>query len=202
MPNKKNYQPKKDRDALQVSFLPQEITDESKTITRHKKILVLILTSAVVIPFLIWIFLLIRINSIKSDIKAVETDIIETEKNSKAKVAEFEEVRALSNRIAPAKTILQKHTFWSNFFKSLEENTLADIVYNNLALDEKSVILTGIAKNYEIIARQMVSFKNAPFIKDIKVSGLAAQTSPKGEMIGVNFSFSVILNQDIFKPSL
>ena len=84
------------------------------------------------------------------------------------------EVGRVSSSIAAGKSILDKHLKQSDIFFLLEENTIPQIFYNsfNYSLDQKSLVLTGEAINYSIIASQADIFESLEKIEDAVFSSL------------------------------
>lgn len=198
---KKNlsYFKKEAKEAIQVSFLPKGAPDSPEVLKKRQGIVISVFFGVLIILILVWVLLLIRNSFLQVSISKAKDGTAKAEEAIKTNLQDFDYVRSLSARLAPAKQILEKHIFWTNFLKHLEENTLPDVTYGNIAVDEKNLVLSGTAKNYETAARQTLALRALPFIRNLKVSNLASRVSPKGEVLGVDFNLSANLDSSVFK---
>jgi hypothetical protein len=103
------------------------------------------------------------------------------------------------SQIANLQTLLQKHTFSSQFFSWLEQNTEANVYYRSLALTQGSqVALSGTASAEADINQQVAIFENSPEVSSVTVSNVTAPS-----LLGSGWSFSVtlIMNPSVFSAS-
>lgn len=111
------------------------------------------------------------------------------------------EITRFEDALGQLKKLLANRTYWSGFFGELEKNTIPEVTYVSMVSDASgNVSLTGIAKDYTAIGRELRLMEDAKnFAKNPTVSGASSVLSPTGEVIGVNFSLTFQINQDILK---
>jgi hypothetical protein len=103
------------------------------------------------------------------------------------------------SQIANLQTLLQKHTFSSQFFSWLEQNTEANIYYRSLALTQGSQIaLSGGASSEADVNQQVAIFENSPEVSSVTVSNV---TAPSLLGSGWTFSVTLIMNPSVFLAS-
>ncbi len=183
-----------------VSFLPQEKPAETGVSAYRKGMALIAFVAAVVLCGGVWAYYVTQGRSARGQIKVIERETAQLDLNLKQRSDEVRRVQALTRVIAPAKILFTRHILWSNFFRFVEEFALPDVKFISFSGDAKGAVLTGVAKDYETIARQMTAFKLSPSVKDIKVSGIASRVLSQGQMTGVNFTLTLALDEALFKP--
>lgn len=111
------------------------------------------------------------------------------------------EITQFESTLGQLKKLLGDRTYWSGFFGLLEKNTIPEVTYVSMVSDASgNISLTGVAKDYTSIGRELRLMEDAKdFAKKPAISGASSVLSPSGEVIGVNFSLTFQLNQDILK---
>ena len=109
-------------------------------------------------------------------------------------------VIAYKRKIDDFSTLLENHSFPSQFFKFLEDNTQSQIVFQSLNFDvpKNKVDLTGEADSFQTLQRQLLIFENSNFIKDVSLSDVGFIFSKNGKK-KVGFSLSLILSNNLLK---
>lgn len=186
--------------ALRVSFLPEEKVTGWNMVLRYKNLTALALIIILIILLVIWGFFVLTAQGLIKESAEINKNLSLTERRIEQKFGELEKIRAISARIAPAKNLLANHSFWTNFFEFLEKNTIQNITFKNIAADANGVIITGTAANYEAIARQILAFISLPVVKDLKISGIFTRISPKGEILGIDFTLNMQIDESLLKP--
>jgi hypothetical protein len=103
------------------------------------------------------------------------------------------------SQIANLQTLLQRHTFSSQFFSWLEQNTEANVYYHSLALTQgNQIALSGAASTEADINQQVAIFENSPEVSSVTISNVSAPS-----LIGNGWTFSVtlIMNPSVFSAS-
>lgn len=103
------------------------------------------------------------------------------------------------SQIANLQTLLQRHTFSSQFFSWLEQNTEANVYYRSLAMTQGGQIaLSGVAPTEADINQQVAIFENSPEVSSVAVSNVIAPS-----LLGSEWTFSVtlIMNPSVFLAS-
>lgn len=102
--------------------------------------------------------------NLTSEITQLQADLANFEKGKN-------EVAVLDQRLAGLKNLLDRHLFWSRLFVLLEQNTLNDVYYDNLSVDESgTVVLSAVAKNYLSLAQQIAVWQKQASVKEVDFS--------------------------------
>ncbi len=128
--------------------------------------------------------LLARIESIGKDLKIAEAD-----KN---------ELFNFQKKLKIAKTLLDRHVYWTNFFKFLENYTLPEVYFNNFSGDiNGNYVLDSRTTNYDNIAKQLIAFKQAGIVLSAQSQGgqILGQSQAGGE---IKFQLELSVDKKIF----
>lgn len=102
---------------------------------------------------------------------------------------EFAKVRNIGGVAGFAKNLVDAHLAAENIFETLEDTVIPEVALTHIAADGKGVIiLTGRAKDFSAVARQIRVWKEYREIKDIKVSGIQTVIGLQGKVEGVDFN--------------
>jgi len=183
---------------VRVSFLPGG-EEGPAAIAHRKKNVAVIFFGFALIGLLTWGGFVWRLKTLEGEIASIKQTTQQIEAGLQKGKGAIAEAQSVSAKITAAKALLPAHRFWTSFFQALQDNTLPEVAYQNIAADEKGVNLTATASSYEAVARQLIAFKGVPQIKDVKVSGLSVKLSPKGETQGVNFTLNLSVDSAIFR---
>jgi len=139
--------------------------------------------------------------------------IIQDEKiNEKIQVinklkASEERAKKLFDETKKIEIVLNNHIYWTNFFKALEESTLPNVYYKNLAATSNGAItLSAVTTDYLSVAKQLLVFQqDQEFIQDVKILG-----AKKEEIINddgttsqvISFNISLFLQPAVFTKKL
>lgn len=138
-----------------------------------------------------------KLKPLSNELTVVNADISSLE-------AQRTELLAFQSSLSNAKTLLDKHKYWSQFLEALERFTITDVAYINvISSQDGSITMAGFAKDYRAVGRQLVAFQQATeVISSASISSANAVLNPNGEVIGVNFSLSLKLQPNVlkFKP--
>ena len=103
------------------------------------------------------------------------------------------------SQIANLQTLLQRHTFSSQFFSWLEQNTEANVYYRSLALTQgDQIALSGAAATEADVNQQVALFENSPEVSSVTISNV---TAPSLLGNGWTFSATLIMNPSVFSAS-
>ncbi|MFH1233181.1 MAG: hypothetical protein V1649_00830 [Patescibacteria group bacterium] len=120
----------------------------------------------------------------------LEAQTAQTEKDIK-------EIIIFQNKLKAVGILLNNHTYWTNFFKFLEDNTIADVFYAGFSGDTNGKYTFGaMARNYASISRQINTMKANSDVISVKADG--GKIAGRGEASGVNFSLNLEINPNIF----
>ena len=115
--------------------------------------------------------------------------------------AQRTEFLAFQSKINNAKTLLDKHQYWSQFLSALEQATISDVSYINvIGSQDGNVTLAGFAKDYRAVGRQLLAFQSAKdVVASASISSANAVLNPNGEVSGVNFTVSLKIQPSVLK---
>lgn len=105
--------------------------------------------------------------------KALSERIIDLNKMIEPLEEYAKEIFIIQKRIGLASELLERHIYWTNFFKFLEDNTLADVYYlggfsgNN----EGEYGFSAKAKNIKTILKQVNVFRANEFVSNVNIGG-------------------------------
>ena len=104
------------------------------------------------------------------------------------------------SQTANLKSALANHQFTSKLFQWIENNTEANVYYQNFQLTPGGkVSLRGVAKTEADVNQQMAIFENAPEVTNVALSSVGV--APIGG--GFTFNVSLTMNPSVFSaPSL
>lgn len=128
---------------------------------------------------------------VKDDIKALETELAEAEKNiDKTAIAELSK---FNQKLTMAKTIVSKHQVISKFLTTLASSTVSTVYfesfdYGNLEVGKLDVNLTGRASSYAAVALQENVLNQNKYFKSVVFSGL---TLVEGGAVAFKLNISV-----------
>ena len=98
-------------------------------------------------------------------------------------------IAGLENGAAVIQTLLKSHIYTSEILEKLAASTLPQVQLTSYGLDVKTskIILKGRAANYSVLAKQILAFQGAGFLK-AAVSEIALD-KVGGVSFGLNFEF-------------
>ncbi len=106
-----------------------------------------------------------------------------------------EEAMLLSKKIESAKSILERHVYWTKVFAALEQLTTEDVYYASVAASLNGAItLSAVAPNYTAVARQYIVFQKATDVVDeVQIAGAS------GDVLDSEVTFNILLK---LKPEI
>lgn len=109
-----------------------------------------------------------------------------------ANVADFQ------GRIVLLGKVLENHYYWNDYLKSLSKYVLPEVRLSKFNADseKKSVDISGIAPNYDVLARELILLQRFPGASSVEFRG--ASESEKG----IQFNLSIALNKEALKKNL
>lgn len=107
-----------------------------------------------------------------------------------------ERLKGLNMVLNVFKGVLDKHIYWTQIFKILEEKTLNTITFKNFGGDvsDNSINLSGKAQSYAALAKQVKIFEDTPGVKSVLSSGIGLSEDGK-----VDFSLDITFDGELLK---
>jgi hypothetical protein len=107
------------------------------------------------------------------------------------------EIKQFIEQIAAVSAVLDRHVYWSNFFKELEQITLPEVYFSSITFSlDGYATLSSISDSYPSVARQWKVYENAvgDVLKEFAISGLnGEQNSGK-----ISFTTSLLLKPEVY----
>jgi hypothetical protein len=131
---------------------------------------------------------------LKADKLRSETKIIDKEiSEAKAKATEATAFKDELNFLSP---IFNGHIYWTNFFKYLEKNTLADVSYASFKGDTSgNYALHAFVKDFRAIGVQLKSFLSDP---ETTTATIANEKINNTDKVGVSFDLNLSIKRTLF----
>lgn len=97
------------------------------------------------------------------------------------------------SQLVNLKEILDKHSFSSNIFRFLENNTINEVYYTEVSLrsTERVLILKGFSNNFESLSAQLEIFEKSSETEKVILNNVSLQGN------GVNFSATIIFKNTL-----
>ncbi|MBI4779515.1 hypothetical protein HY797_03645 [Candidatus Falkowbacteria bacterium] len=84
----------------------------------------------------------------------------------------LKEILAFQGQLKIVSQIFEKHLYWTNFFKFLEDNTIRDVYFMDFDGDTSgNYVMDSLAVNYSSIAEQVNVFKNNKRVTAVQAEG-------------------------------
>ncbi|MFH2136411.1 MAG: hypothetical protein ABII19_02150 [Patescibacteria group bacterium] len=186
---------------LGITLIPEEESVEKEKKKTSKKIILLIVAAillALIGGGLYWTIKWYG-GQAENDLQKVETDLGGMEKKNQGLASEKNQAQLFQKQLKAAGRLLENHIYWTNFFSFLEKNTVADVYFVNLVGgNDGQVVMSGVAKSYAAMSRQIVAFKSNDLVSKISVLSASASVDPEGNVAEINFDARLQLNPEIF----
>ena len=105
-------------------------------------------------------------------------------------------IYVVDQKLSAVESLFKNHFYWSKLFTKIEELVVADVSFSEMKttfIDNKmNLTLSGNAKTYTGLARQMVSFKEDKLFEKIDLTGLKLNESNE-----LDFTLSLLVSKSI-----
>ena len=108
----------------------------------------------------------------------------------------IEQIFALDQRLKNIRMLTSGHLFPSNVIKFVEKNTLSQVRFGNFNYDAPTnkLDMTGDARSYAIIARQVHILESDPNVERVEFGGLSLTTTQTGDGLA-GFKVTVVFKK-------
>ena len=120
--------------------------------------------------------------------------------NKKIELAKnnIKEVMILQNKLILIESLLDKHVYWTNFFKFLEDTTIEDVYYSGFSgTTNGTYVLLASAESFNMLAKQIAGFRANEKVVFVRTDG-GSVGAVDGEGSRVSFSLELKINPEIF----
>ncbi len=189
----------KKMEEVKVSLLPGERERrERERVSRFTQKLVGVIVVVVLLIGGTWFYFNRMSRRINNEYSALLEAREEVKKQIDATAIEVAETRRLVGEIGLAKTALGEHRATENLLTVLEETIIPEVTLTQLAADVSGALVFGVsAKDNAAAVRQILAWSADSRVKEARVSGMVQQTDPLGNLQSVEFSVTLMLNNDI-----
>ncbi|MFH1890597.1 MAG: hypothetical protein ABIJ91_03480 [Candidatus Kuenenbacteria bacterium] len=135
------------------------------------------------------------VNDLELEMQAVKDKISQAED-------EINGLGPIAKKLDYIETLFQHHNYWSNFFPILEQHTLAEVYFTDLAVNaDLSITLQGQALDLKTVAEQLFVFKNSKVYKNTKLSSLRLNNNPSEaeKRKDMEFSLTFVVDGDVIR---
>ncbi len=133
------------------------------------------------------------------DLQKIEADLGAAREKNQALDSERGEAQNFQKKLKIADKILGNHIYWTNLFSFLEKNTVADVYFVNLiGGDDGQIVMSGVAKSYAAMARQITAFRAGDQVSKVSVLSASASVDTEGNVTEINFDAKLQFNPKIF----
>ncbi len=199
-----NLVPKRERGAINVNLMPQELKADSKLLVTLKfnwwlfaiiLPLVLVTGAAVTLHYLS--------QNLVTRLSANERQLTELNQQIGDFVIEEQANNHTAQKITIVKRLMDNKIVWNKFFALLEKYTLDGVYFDSLVADTSGeLVLPGVAENYTVLAQQIAVFRDASdFVKEVKISSAQLYSDVKAGVLGTSFQVRLTLQDNIFKQA-
>lgn len=134
----------------------------------------------------------IRSRDFINNFNELQTQISQTEKD-------ISQILVFKKKLEIIEAALAGHIYWTNFFKFLEDNTLADIFYFDFIGDTGGkYTLSAFAKDYNTISQQVKAMEKSNKVIEVKAYGGEITEQEKDTPYGVKFNLELSVTPKIF----
>ncbi len=117
---------------------------------------------------------------------------------------ELEGVDEFREKAKIASILLDKHIYWTNFFKFIEENTLSNVYYpSSFSFDTSGEFsLNAQTDSFQTMSEQIKIFRQNPYVLNVDSSGGTMEGGADEKGASVKFSISLSLKPSIFLKNI
>lgn len=190
--------PEEKIESLGVNLIPEDVLVKLDPKTKLAQLGVT-LGIIILVVGAIYGYMLYQHSQITGKIEEMLGDISATEQE----ISNFEPLRqeavSLKKNIDSVTLVLNTHIYWSQFLRLLEQYTLPNVYYSNLAGNVAGKItLTAKAPDLRTLSNQYLIFQNASdFVESVTIDSAVTGAKETGEET-VDFSISLTIKPEIF----
>jgi hypothetical protein len=184
-----------------ITLIPAEEVAVKEKRGKSRQIILLVVVAVILALIGVGAYLALKWYENKTGLalQKVEADLEVMDKKNRELVSEKNQAQLFQKKLKTANKLLGSHIYWTNFFSFLEKNTVADVYFVNLiGGSDGQVVLSGVAKSYKAMARQIVSFRADDRISKVSIMSASASVDTEGNVVEVNFDAKLQLSSEIF----
>lgn len=186
---------------LKTNLIKEDVT----TFVDWQKNIILLLIGLIFVALVIgsmYAYLVLKEHQAEKEKQVLSADIQVLQEQIKQAQTNIKEADDFQKKLNLAADLLDKHIYWSEFFKFIEDNTLANTFYSGAFSGDNqgSYQFSVEAKSYQDVDDQIRVFKANPLVLEANVSGAALAQDKEGASGGkVTYSLGLVLSPEVFK---
>lgn len=163
--------------------------------------LAIVAVAALCLVALVYLGLSLYQTRVTSQAQSNQARIQQVEQRMSQLSAKQREAVAFHKSTLGVMNLLNRHLYWTKFFRGLEKYTVDSVAFHGVNADRSGrVTLTASAKSYRSVAEQLIAFQQAKdFVQTVSITSATAHEGPEGST--VDFSASLTLVDDVFYRS-
>ena len=149
--------------------------------------------SSLIATALIWVIFLVKDGMINKQIDATKTALLTV--GTQLQKSQESDVISYQKKINDFTNLLKSHEFASHVFNFMQAQTMPNVWFKQISLDERSnsVQLSGESDSMDAFSRQVATFERNTYVKNI-----ASLNSSLGGSARVGFNISLQMDKNIF----
>lgn len=134
----------------------------------------------------------------RQDAKEYENKLSLINEKIATEEAGVKEIEKFQKKILLVNSLINNHTYWTRFFKFIEDNTLAEVSFSSQfnGTTEGEYTLNAKAKDFGAIVKQIEVLRNNSLVRAVSTTG-GAVTRGDNEMV-VSFDLKITLDPKVF----
>lgn len=186
---------------LGITLIPEEATVSKEKTKRSRQVALLVIFAFILMLIGGGVYWALKWYEGQADLdlQKIEADLSVI--NGKNREMDSEKVQAQSfqKKLKTVDKLLENHIYWTNFFSFLEKNTVADVYFVNLiGGSDGQVVMSGVARSYKALSRQIVSFRENELISLVSILSASASLDTEGNIAEINFDAKLKLTPEFF----
>lgn len=181
-----------------VNLVPEELQNAAGS---KNKLVMIILTAAITLLLIgvASVGMLLVKQMLTKQANDIKQDIEQMSGQRKKLTAQKRDAIKLHEETLQAMDLLNKHIYWTQFFKQLEEVTVDTVAYRSVTADQAGrVTILATGADFRSVARQLIAYQNdAEFIKEASITS-ASMRQEAGASATVDFTATITLQPGAF----
>ena len=194
----------RESEAVEVSLLPEDKGRGADSARKSLSYILWAVLAVLIVGLTITLgYFRTRAGSMSKESAALAGQLLDIESQIGEVEKSVNPVKDMGRRIGLAKSALGSHVSGFPLMEVLEATAIPEVVVKQINADAKgTIVLAGRGKTVNTVIRQILSWNGHPAINEVKISGISNVLSSVGEIEGVEFTATLILDPALFKSSL
>jgi Tfp pilus assembly protein PilN len=114
--------------------------------------------------------------------------------------SEYAEIADFQQRLDLLDKIITEHPYADSFLRNFSKYILPEVKLSSFdwKSDGAKVSIKGTAPNFDVLSRQMILLKSAPFVQSVEFKNATESSGSEGAQAGVSFGAEFIASKNAF----